>query len=164
MGKRPPHFKVNFVLTMTAKLTPFSQNVGTISRGFLTGNFYHYTLTISFCLRVSMVTMDKNWNLNILNNSHSLFFNSWIIKNDPKQMTLSFSYDIIIWYPFFRVSDTNKDILIYWFVNSYSDRDCFAACHPGMEGGGGGECNDRNSCQKTRCKLFPLSGGKVRRS
>ena len=47
-----------------------------------------------------MVRMDKNWNLNILYNSHSLLFNSWIIKHDPKQMTLSFSFDIIIWYPF----------------------------------------------------------------
>ena len=32
---------------------------------------------------------------------HSLLFNSWIIKHDPKQMTLSFSFDIIIWYTFF---------------------------------------------------------------
>ena len=122
MGKRP--------------ITYFSHNVGTIYGGFLTGNFYHYTLSISFSLRVSMVRMDKNWNLNILYNSHSLLFNSWIIKNDPKQITLSFSFDIIIWYPFFRVPDMNKDTWEYWVVNSYSDRACFAPCDPGMEGGG----------------------------
>ena len=121
---------------MTAKFTPFSHNVGTIYRGFLTGNFYHYTLTISFCLLVSMVRMEKNWNLNILYNSHSLLFNSWIIKHDPKQMTLSFSFDIIIWYPFFRVPDMNKDTWEYWDVNSYSDRACFAPCDTGMEIGG----------------------------
>ena len=142
---------------MTAKLTPFSHNVGTIYRRCLTGNFYHYTLTISFCLRVSMVRMKKNWNLNILYNSHSLLFNSWIIRNDPKQMTLSFSFDIIIWYPFFRVSDMNKDNWEYWVVMAYLDRACFAPCDPGMEGGGR---VDWNSCQKTRCKLFTLSLGK----
>ena len=48
-----------------------------------------------------MVRMEKNWNFNILYKSHSLLFNSWIIKHDPKQMTLSFSFDIIIWYPYF---------------------------------------------------------------
>ena len=85
-----------------------------------------------------MVRMEKNWNLNILYNSHSLLFNSWIIKNDPKQMTLSFSFDIIVWYSFFRLSDMNKDNWKYWFVNSYSDRACFAPCDPGMEGGGEG--------------------------
>ena len=85
-----------------------------------------------------MVRMEKNWNLNILYNSHSLLFNSWIIKNDPKQMTLSFSFDIIIWYSFFRLSDMNKDNWKYWFVNSYSDRACFVPCDPRMEGGGGG--------------------------
>ena len=105
---------------MTAKPTPFSYNVGTVYHGFLTGNFYHYTLTISFCLRVSMVRIVKNWNLNILYNSHSLLFNSWIIKNYPKQMTLSFSFDIIIWYPLFRVSDMNKNDWEYWVVNSNS--------------------------------------------
>ena len=148
---------------MTAKLTPFSHDVGTIYRGFLTGNFYHYTLTISFCLRVSMIRMEKNWNLNILYNSHSLLFNSWIIKNDLQKMTLSFSFNIIIWYPFFRVWDMNKDNWEYWFVISYSDWDCFAPCDPGMEGGWWGVGRgwaDRNYCQKTRCTLFPLSLGK----
>ena len=136
---------------MTAKPTPFSYNVGTVYHGFLTGNFYHHTLTISFCLRVSMVRIVKNWNLNILYNSHSLLFNSWIIKNDPKQITLSFSFDIIIWYPLFRVSDMNKDDWEYWVVNSHWHRAFFAPGDPGMEGG----LFDRNTCQKTRCKLFP---------
>ena len=35
---------------MTAKLTPFSYNVGTIYHGFLAGNVYLYTLTINICL------------------------------------------------------------------------------------------------------------------
>ena len=115
---------------MTAKPTPFSYNVGTGYHGFLTGNFYHHTLTISFCLRVSMVRIVKNWNLNILYNSHSLLFNSWIIKNYPKQITLSFSFDIIIWYPLFRVSDMNKNDWEYWVVNSNSNRVFFAPPHP----------------------------------
>ena len=144
---------------MTAKLTHFSHYMGTIYRGFLTGNFYHYTLTISFCLRVSMVRMEKNWNLNILYNSHSLLFNSWIIKNDPKQITLSFSFDIIIWYLFFRVSNMNKESWKYWVVNSYSDRACFAPCDPRMEGGWG-EGGWLKFLSKTRCKLFPHSLGK----
>ena len=142
---------------MTAKRTPFSYNVGTVFYGFLTGNVFHYTLTIRFCLRVSMVRMDKNWNLDILYNSHSLLFNSWIIKNDPKQITLSFSFDIIIWYPFFRVPDMNKDTWEYWVVNSYSDRACFAPATRGWREGvwsGRGKV-DWNSCRKTRCKLFP---------
>ena len=46
---------------MTDKLTLFSYNVGTIYHGFLTVNVDHYTLTISFCLRVSMARMKKNW-------------------------------------------------------------------------------------------------------
>ena len=146
---------------MTAKLTPFSHNVGTIYRRCLTGNFYHYTLTISFCLRVSMIRMKKNWNLNILYNSHSLLFNSWIIRNDPKQMTLSFSFDIIIWYPFFRVSDMNKDNWEYWVVNSYSDRACLVllpATRGWREGGGGGV----DSVKKTvvNCSTFSRKGGK----
>ena len=33
---------------MTAKLTPFPYNMGTIYH--MTGNFYLYTLTINFCL------------------------------------------------------------------------------------------------------------------
>ena len=142
---------------MTAKPTPFSCNVGTVYHGFLTGNFYHYTLTISFCLRVSMVRIVKNWNLNILYNSRSLLFNCWIIKNYPKQITLSFSFDIIIWYPLFRVSDMNKNHWEYWVVNSHSNR--VFCSHPppppsipGMEEG---KLFDRNACQKTRCKLFP---------
>ena len=153
---------------MTAKLTPFSHNVGKIYRGFLTGNFYLYTLTISFCLRVWMVSMEKNWNLNIFYNSHSLLFNSWIIKNVPEQMTLSFSFDIIIWYPFFqsfryelRKRTENTELIIpiqtglvllpaTW---GWRERD------GGGRGGGGegDEEGDRKSCQKTRCKLFPLS-------
>ena len=120
---------------MTAKPTPFSYNEGTVYHGFLTGNFYHHTLTISFCLRVSMVRIVKNWNLNILYNSHSLLFNSWIIKNYPKQITLSFSFDIIIWYPLFRVSDMNKNDWEYWVVNSHSNRVfCTHPLHPGDGG------------------------------
>ena len=148
---------------MTAKRTPFSYNVGTVYHGFLTGNFYHYTLTISFCLQVSMARMKKNWYLNILYNSHSVLFNSWSIKNDPKQMTLSFSFDIIIfWYPLFRVSDMNKDDWEYWIVNSYSHWAFICSMRPGDVGGGGGGGGvfHRNACQKTRCKLFPLSLGK----
>ena len=144
---------------MTAKRTPFSYNVGTVYHGFLTGNFYHNTLNISFCLQVSMARIEKNCYLNILYNSHSVLFNSWFIKNDPKQMTLSFSFDIIIfWYPLFRVSDMNKDDWEYWVVNSYSHRAFFCSLRPGEGDGGGG--GDRNACQKTRCKLFPLSLGK----
>ena len=148
MGNAPSHFKVNYVLTVTAKPIHFSHNVGTIYRGFLTGNFYHYTLTISFCLRVSMVRMDKNWNLNILYNSHSLLFNSWIIKNDLQKMTLSFSFNIIIWYPFFRVWDMNKDNWEYWVLNSYSATGLvlLPATRGWRERG-----VDWNFCQKTRC-------------
>ena len=140
---------------MTAKPTPFSYNVGTVYHGFLTGNFYHHTLTISFCLRVSMVRIVKNWNLNILYNSHSLLFNSWIIKNYPKQITLSFSFDIIIWYPLFRVSDMNKNDWEYWVVNSHSNR-VFLHPHP-LHPGDGGEKSFliETPVKKTRCKLFP---------
>ena len=122
---------------MTAKRTPFSYNVGTVYHGFLTGNFYHYTLTISFCLQVSMARMEKNWFLIILYTSHSVLFKSWIIKNDPNQMTLSFSFDIIIfWYPLFRVSDMNKDDWEYWVENCYSHRAFFCSLRPGDGGYG----------------------------
>ena len=122
---------------MTAKRTPFSYNVGTVYQGFLTGNFYHYTLTISFCLQVSMARMEKNWFLIILYTSHSVLFKSWIIKNDPNQMTLSFSFDIIIfWYPLFRVSDMNKDGWEYWVENCYSHRAFFCSLRPGDGGYG----------------------------
>ena len=140
---------------MTAKFTPFSHYVGTIYRRFLTGNFYHYTLTISFCLLVSMVRMEKNWNLNILYSSHSLLFNSWIIKHDPKQMTLSFSFDIIIWSPFFlefeiwtKITE-NTELLI--------PNQTGLVLLPASRGWMGEGWVDRNSGQKTRCKLFPLS-------
>ena len=140
--------------------------MGKIYRGFLTGNFYLYTLTISFCLRVWIISMEKNWNLNIFYNSHSLLFNSWIIKNVPEQMTLSFSFDIIIWYPFFqsfryelRKRNENTELIIpiqtglvlvpaTW---GWRERD-------GGGGGGGVRLEgDRKSYQKTRCKFFPLS-------
>ena len=83
-----------------------------------------------------MVRMDKNWNLNILYNSQSLLFNSWIIKHDPKQMTLSFSFDIIIWSSFFlefeiwtKITE-NTELLI--------PNQTGLVFSPGLEEGGGG--------------------------
>ena len=122
---------------MTAKRTPFSYNVGTVYHGFLTGNFYHYTLTISFCLQVSMAIWRRidTWTF-CITVIVSVLFNSWIIKNDPKQMTLSLSFDIIIWYPLFRVSDMKTDDWEYWVVNSHSHRAFFCSLRPGDGGGG----------------------------
>ena len=50
MGKHPFSLESKLYLTTNAKLTAFSCNMGTIYHPFLTGNFYHYTLTINFCL------------------------------------------------------------------------------------------------------------------
>ena len=81
-------------------------------------------------------------------------------------MTLSFSFDIIIGYPFFqsfryelRKRNENTELIIpiqtglvllpaTW---GWRERD------GGGGGGGGGLEGGRKSCQKTRCKLFPLS-------
>ena len=50
MTKHPFSLESKLYLTTNAKLTAFSCNMGTIYHPFLTGNFYHYTLTINFCL------------------------------------------------------------------------------------------------------------------
>ena len=118
---------------MTAKLTPFSYYVGAIYHGFLTGKFYHYTLTINFLLWVfdgqngeELFIKHFGWDF--------LLFNAWVVKKDLNKWLFRF---LIVLYLLVWVSDMNKDNWEYWGTNSYSDWAFLAPCDPGLEGGGG---------------------------